>query len=116
MEKISLIRDMLLNEMKSSTKAEIIILIFSEVNEDRIIKKCVNFRYVKDMISKTSYYDGIKKLKSKGIILEDEIISIEEEDEEEARDSQSEQKCQNSDKQKGEVGKEIIKYVNIFIC
>lgn len=74
MKEIELVRKMIQTISKSGTKAEIIILVFSELDEEGKIIKCADFRYVSNIIGRTSYYDGIRKLKEKGIIPKNEQI------------------------------------------
>ena len=74
MKEIELVRKMIQTISKSGTKAEIVILIFSELNEEGEIIKCADFRYISNIIGRTSYYEGIRKLKEKGIIPKKEQI------------------------------------------
>lgn len=110
MRKIDLIRDILLNELKSGTKAEIIILIFSELSEEGKIIKCADFRYVSNIIGRTSYYDGIRKLKEKGIILEDKILNPKRE-----QNNQSKQEYIKLENQKEKREEENIRHINIIL-
>ena len=73
MSELETLRTTIQNVSKSGTKAEIIILVFSELDEKGRIKKCINFRYVQNLISKTAYYEGIRKLKEKGIVPKNEL-------------------------------------------
>lgn len=74
MKEIELVRKMIQTISKSGTKAEIVILVFSELNEEGEIIKCADFRYISNIIGRTSYYEGIRKLKEKGIVPKKEQI------------------------------------------
>ena len=110
MKKIDLIRNILLDELKSGTKAEIVILVFSELNEEGKIIKCADFRYISNIIGRTSYYEGIRKLKEKGIILDDKILNPKRE-----QNNQSKQEYTKLEKQKEKRDEEDIRCINIIL-
>lgn len=51
--------------IRGTTRAGLLIYLFSELNEEGKIIKCADFQYISNIIGRTSYYEGIRKLKEK---------------------------------------------------